>query len=94
MNYSLLFSSADIHFLRSRPRFFLASILFCALAVLIFTNNAFAQTAIWRYVITTPDGTKGYINDEMKTLPNGNKNVWEKIVWIVLQRFKWQNCQD
>jgi hypothetical protein len=81
MNYSLLFSPTDIYFLRSRQRFFLASILFGTLAVLIFTNNAFAQTAIWRYVITNPEGTKGFINDEMKTLPNGNKNVWEKVVW-------------
>lgn len=81
MNYTLLYSPADIHFLRSRPRFFLASILFGTLVVLIFTTNTFAQTAVWRYVITNPEGTKGFINDEVKILPNGNKQAWEKIVW-------------
>lgn len=81
MNYSLLYSAADIHFLRSPKRLFLSAILFGALTVLIFTNSGFAQTPTWRYVITNPEGTKGYINDEMKTLPNGNKNVWEKVVW-------------
>lgn len=81
MNKSLHYFAPNTSFLRSHPRFFFSSILFCVLAVLIFTNHAFAQTATWRYVITIPDGTKGYVNDEVEILANGNKHVWEKIVW-------------
>lgn len=80
MNYSLLFSPADIHFLHSPKRFFLLSFLFLVPAVLMFTGNASAQPTNWWYVITTPDGTKGYLSDEVKILPNGNKSVWGKII--------------
>jgi hypothetical protein len=47
----------------------------------IITANSFAQTSIWRYAVTLPDGAKGYINDEVKILlPGKNKIKWEKIV--------------
>jgi hypothetical protein len=80
MNYKQLYSPADIHFLHSPKRFFLLSFLFLVPAVLMFTNQASAQPTNWRYVITTPDGTKGYLSDEVKILPNGNKSVWGKII--------------
>jgi hypothetical protein len=80
MNYNLLFSSLKIPFLCLYKRVFLLYFLFGALAVLIFTSNASAQPTNWRYVITTPDGTKGYLSDEVKILPNGNKSVWGKII--------------
>jgi hypothetical protein len=70
----------DITFLQPSNRLFLLSFLFCGLAVLIFASNASTQTTNWRYVTTVPGGTKGYLNDEVKTLPDGNKSVWEKIV--------------
>ena len=81
MNKQPRYFAPNTSFLRSRKRFFLSSILFCVLAVSTFITDASAQTATWRYVITVPDGTKGYVNDEVKILANGNKNVWEKIVW-------------
>jgi hypothetical protein len=82
MNYSLLFSPADIHFLHWRQRLLLLSFLFCVPAVLMFTSNASAQPTNWLYVTTTSDGTKGYLSDEVKTLPNGNKNAWGKIIMM------------
>jgi hypothetical protein len=48
--------------------------------VLMFTTNASAQKTVWRYVTTVPNGTKGYLNDEVKTSANGNKTAWEKMV--------------
>jgi hypothetical protein len=57
MNYSLLFSPAAIHLLRSRKRLLL-SFLFCVLTVLIFTNNASAQWTDWHYLATSTEGLK------------------------------------
>jgi hypothetical protein len=82
MNYNLLYSPLNIPFLRLRNHFLLLSFLFCMPAVLIFTIHASAQSTNWLYVTTVPDGTKGYLNDEVKMLPNGNKSVWEKIIML------------
>lgn len=37
-----------------------------------------AQTAKWRYVTTLANGTKTYFRDEIKILPNGNRQSWVK----------------
>lgn len=79
MNYSPLYSFTDIHFLRLRKRLLL-SFLFGALAVLIFTNNASAQWTNWLYLATSTEGIKGYLKDDVKTLPNGNKTIWGKLI--------------
>jgi hypothetical protein len=75
-NHPLYFASNMISPHLSNRTFF----LFCVLASLIFTNNASAQKTVWRYVTTVPNGTKGYLNDEVKTSANGNKSAWEKMV--------------
>lgn len=48
--------------------------------VLISVGNISGQKSVWRYVMTLPDGTKGYLNDEVKNTANGNKTAWEKMV--------------
>lgn len=54
--------------------------LFCLFAVLISSTEAIAQTAKWRYVITAINGSKTYLNDEIKVFANRNKGVWEKLI--------------
>jgi hypothetical protein len=54
--------------------------LFCLFAVLISATAAFAQTTKWRYAMTMNDGTKTYVNEEIRILPNRNKLAWEKII--------------
>lgn len=58
----------------------LKSFIVLSFVVLIFANAVLGQTIVWRYVTTLPDGTKGYLNDEIKNLANGNKTAWEKMV--------------
>lgn len=50
------------------------------LTILIFTNVISAQKSVWRYVTTVSGGTKGYLNDEVKSLDGGNITAWEKMV--------------
>lgn len=40
-----------------------------------------AQTAKWRYVTTIADGTKTYLRDEIKILPNANRQAWVKMLY-------------
>jgi hypothetical protein len=40
-----------------------------------------AQRAKWRYVTTIADGTKTYLRDEIKILPNRNREAWVKMLY-------------
>lgn len=50
--------------------------MFC---VLFSAVDTYAQTSVWRYVVTIPGGSKAYLSDGLKTLSNKNKTAWEKI---------------
>ena len=54
----------------------------CSLGVIFIvaasTTNTAAQTPTGRYVLTLPDGSKVYLNDEIKSLAGGNKTAWQK----------------
>jgi len=79
-NHSFCFVLKTRH-LSLDNRFFLLSFLFCTLAILIFTNGAFAQIIKWKYVATLGrNDTKVYLNDEVKVLPNKNVTAWQKMI--------------
>lgn len=63
----------------------------------LIASGAFGQKSVWRYVATAPGGSKTFLNDEIKTLPNKNKARWEKAVKtdgsFVIALAEW-NCKD
>ena len=80
MNALLLSVKPRKLFLYTRYKAVLKTFLVLSLAILVFTNIVPGQKSIWRYVTTVSDGTKGYLNDELKSLADGNKTAWEKMV--------------
>lgn len=80
MNNHQFYFVRKISFLCSRNQFFLLSFLFCAIAVLIFTNSVSAQLMNWQYVAALGRNTsKIYLNDEVKVLANKNVTAWQKL---------------
>lgn len=67
-------------FLRPNYRINLKIILLLLLTSLISTDKVLGQENIWRYVTTVYGGDKGFLNTDVKTLSNGNKSAWEKMV--------------
>lgn len=80
MNSQLLSLKLRKAFLHTKCLIFLKSFIVFSSVVLIFANGVLGQKSVWRYVVTLPDGTKGYLNDEIKNTANGNKTAWEKMV--------------
>jgi hypothetical protein len=75
-NYSLKITPKKSYLVSTKPFFY----LFCLFAVLISSTDAFAQTTKWRYMMTAAGGTKVYLNDEIKNLPDRHKSAWEKMI--------------
>lgn len=80
MNTRSFINKLKTFFLRVNNRIDLKILLFLLLTSLISTNEVLGQKKVWRYVTTVYGGDKGYLNDEIKILFNGNKSAWEKMV--------------
>lgn len=80
MNVHLLLLRSRKFFLNKNHKSVLKTFLILSLAVLTFANAVSAQKSVWRYVTTVSGGTKGYLNDEIKSLTGGNKSAWEKMI--------------
>lgn len=54
-------------------------LLFFSIIISLNTKDILGQNSVWHYVTTVYGGNKAYLNDEMKSLANANKSVWEKM---------------
>lgn len=80
MNTRSFINKLNTFFLRVNNRIDLKILLFLLLISLISTNEVIGQKSVWRYVTTVYGGEKGYLNSNIRTLPNGNKSSWEKMI--------------